>query len=112
MWLGAVLPQIHSEQPGLGGAPGFLAWPNRQGQGALRVHLEHETDGLAQVRYHTFKHSEAPSAVQIKTSELEDRAKDLEHYDLDPFFKSALFKTNGYKYADGVITKSFASDDL
>ena len=31
------------------------------------------------------------------------QAKDLEQYDLEPFLRSALFRTNGYRHQNGVI---------
>lgn len=40
------------------------------------------------------------------------QAKDLEHYDMEPFLRSSLFKANGYKHKEGVITKSFGGEDL
>ncbi|OCF57773.1 minichromosome maintenance protein 2 [Kwoniella mangroviensis CBS 10435] len=50
--------------------------------------------------------------VQIKLNQLEKRAKELEIYDVGPFLKSQLFRTNGYKLIDSegqgkVIEKVF-----
>ncbi|POW15502.1 hypothetical protein PSTT_02107, partial [Puccinia striiformis] len=57
-----------------------------------------------------------PETVSIKVSELEERAKEVEIYDVTPFLKSQLFKTNGYSFQqndreEGLIIKSFGSSN-
>jgi DNA replication licensing factor MCM2 len=49
------------------------------------------------VQLHRHQRGENPASVQIKVSQLETRAKDLEIYDTAPFLRSKLFQTNGYK---------------
>ncbi|CAH7690885.1 minichromosome maintenance protein 2 [Phakopsora pachyrhizi] len=74
------------------------------------------------IRYHVSKikgltgravTSDTPDTVSIKVSELEERAKEVEIYDIGPFLKSQLFKTNGYSFKqqanEPVIIKSFAT---
>lgn len=55
-----------------------------------------------------------PEKVTIKVSELEERAKEVEIYDVGPFLKSQLFKTNGYHFnhqdREPVIIKHFGSN--
>jgi len=48
-----------------------------------------------------------PDRVTVKTAELEERAKDHEIFDAAPFYRSKLFKTNGYRLQNGVIEKVF-----
>jgi DNA replication licensing factor MCM2 len=49
--------------------------------------------------------------VQIKLSELQDRAKEVEIYDLKHFLSCPLFRTNGYKLVGGAtIVKTFGQD--
>lgn len=43
--------------------------------------------------------------MQLK--QLEQRAKDLEIYDVSPFLRSKLFSANGYKVKEGVVEKVF-----
>jgi DNA replication licensing factor MCM2 len=64
------------------------------------------------VRYYALRNNDqAPSQVEIKLSELEERGKEVEIYDLKPFLKCTLFKTNGYKLVGGDrIIKSFTDD--
>lgn len=38
------------------------------------------------------------------------QAKDLEHYDMEPFLNSSLFRANGYRHQHGVITKFFGGE--
>ncbi|KAH9822432.1 MCM2/3/5 family-domain-containing protein [Melampsora americana] len=56
---------------------------------------------------------EPPETIVVKVSELEERAKEVEIYDIGPFLKSQLFKTNGYSYKqqgnEPVIVKDFGA---
>ncbi|KAG0140469.1 hypothetical protein CROQUDRAFT_356950 [Cronartium quercuum f. sp. fusiforme G11] len=55
--------------------------------------------------------AEPPETIVVKVSELEERAKEVEIYDIGPFLTSQLFKTNGYSYKqqgnEPVIVKNF-----
>ena len=64
------------------------------------------------VRYFAIRNNDqAPSEVQIKLSELQDRAKEVEIYDLKHFLSCPLFRTNGYKLVGGAtIVKTFGQD--
>lgn len=64
-------------------------------------------------RYYHFKHKSAPKQITIKITELEERAKELEVYDIHPFFSSAVFKTNGYTLDSSRtnIIKSFSDTE-
>lgn len=64
------------------------------------------------VRYYALRNDDqAPSKVEVKLSELEERGKDVEIYDLKPFLACTLFRTNGYKLVGGDrIVKSFNDD--
>ncbi|ODN83499.1 hypothetical protein L202_01633 [Cryptococcus amylolentus CBS 6039] len=63
------------------------------------------------VQLYRHAHGENPNKVQVKVSQLESRAKELEIYDVQPFLRSRLFGTNGYKVveSDGVrsVEKTF-----
>ncbi|TIC30661.1 MCM-domain-containing protein [Wallemia mellicola] len=59
------------------------------------------------VRRHRAMHFDDPETVQIPINELENRANDVEVYDIQPFLSSKLFLTNGYKYEDNAIKKIF-----
>jgi len=52
-----------------------------------------------------------PSKVSVKTSELEERAKEHEIFDTAPYLRSKLFKNNGYTLRNGVIEKTFINKD-
>ncbi|KIR41925.1 minichromosome maintenance protein 2 [Cryptococcus deuterogattii 99/473] len=52
------------------------------------------------VQLYRHSHGENPARVFIKVSQLEGRAKELEIYDVQPFLRSRLFSTNGYKVVD------------
>jgi len=58
-------------------------------------------------RFHQLQHHEQPESVTVKVSELADQAKGHDIFDINPFLKSKLFVTNGYKANDGVIEKRF-----
>ncbi|KAL1413566.1 MCM DNA helicase complex subunit [Vanrija albida] len=53
-----------------------------------------------------------PEKVTVRVGQLEDRAKEMELYDVQPFMRSALFKANGYAFVagegHGTIIKTFA----
>ncbi|EIW68302.1 hypothetical protein TREMEDRAFT_39804 [Tremella mesenterica DSM 1558] len=54
---------------------------------------------IVKERVQLYRHQRGtnPETVSIKVSQLEQRAKDLEIYDVGPFLRSKLFGTNGYK---------------
>jgi DNA replication licensing factor MCM2 len=64
------------------------------------------------VRYHTLRNGDQPpSEVQVKLSELQERAREVEIHDLQHFLSCALFKTNGYKVVGGDrIVKQFGNE--
>ena len=64
------------------------------------------------VRYHALRNADqAPAEVQVKLSELQERAKEVEIYDLKHFLSCTLFRTNGYRLVGGdKIVKSFSND--
>ncbi|CAE6367351.1 unnamed protein product, partial [Rhizoctonia solani] len=53
------------------------------------------------------QHKTPPTEVTIQVTELEARAKEHDIFDLAPFLRSRLFSANGYKHANGNITKTF-----
>ncbi|KAJ3553567.1 hypothetical protein NM688_g3539 [Phlebia brevispora] len=57
------------------------------------------------VRYYQLQKHQQPELVTVKVSELEERAKDHDIYDVAPFLRSKLFTANGYKLQDGTISK-------
>ncbi|KEI42805.1 uncharacterized protein L969DRAFT_57704 [Mixia osmundae IAM 14324] len=63
------------------------------------------------VRYHVYKYGEQPNSIRINLSELADRAKDLEIFDVQPFLQTKLFRNNGYRFANDAITKTFGEAD-
>lgn len=47
----------------------------------------------------------------VKLSDLQERAKEVEIYDLKHFLSCSLFRTNGYRLVGGdKIVKSFSND--
>ncbi|WVO14570.1 hypothetical protein L204_102205 [Cryptococcus depauperatus] len=52
------------------------------------------------VQLYRHSHGENPEHVVVKVSQLEQRARELEIYDVQPYLKSRLFATNGYKMVD------------
>ena len=59
------------------------------------------------VRKFRATHFDDPQLVQIPLKELENRASEVEVYDVQPFLSSKLFATNGYKFENNQIQKSF-----
>ncbi|KAF6760260.1 MCM-domain-containing protein [Ephemerocybe angulata] len=62
------------------------------------------------VRFHQLQYREQPAKVAVKVAELEERAKEHDIYDIQPFLKSKLFSTNGYKDVGGNIEKVFRTE--
>ncbi|THH19967.1 hypothetical protein EW146_g1327 [Bondarzewia mesenterica] len=58
-------------------------------------------------RYHQLQRHEQPELVTVKVSELEERAKEHDIFDMAPFLRSRLFSTNGYILNGDVIEKKF-----
>jgi len=54
---------------------------------------------------------QAPPKISVQTSELEERAREHEIFDMARYLRSKVFKTNGYTLRNGVIEKSFISKD-
>lgn len=52
-------------------------------------------------RIYQLSRHEPASQVTVKVGDLEERAKEHEIYDITPFLRSKLFKTNGYKVIQG-----------
>ncbi|KAK7692874.1 MCM DNA helicase complex subunit [Cerrena zonata] len=52
-----------------------------------------------------------PERVNVKVSELDERAKEHDIFDTAPFLRSKLFAANGYSFKDGVIEKVFKRGD-
>ncbi|KAG5353782.1 hypothetical protein C0989_002565 [Termitomyces sp. Mn162] len=61
-------------------------------------------------RLYQLRKHEQPEVVTVKLSDLEERAKEHEIFDMTPFLRSKLFATNGYKVKDRVIEKRFRLD--
>ncbi|PPQ97381.1 hypothetical protein CVT26_006615 [Gymnopilus dilepis] len=61
-------------------------------------------------RFHQLQRHEQPEKVVVKLSELEDKAKEHDIFDVSPFLRSKLFKTNGYILKDKTIEKHFRVD--
>jgi len=61
-------------------------------------------------RFHQLRKYEQPELVTVKLSELEERAKEHDIFDITPFLRSKLFATNGYKLKDRAIEKRFRVD--
>ncbi|KAH0589034.1 MCM DNA helicase complex subunit [Termitomyces sp. 'cryptogamus'] len=61
-------------------------------------------------RLYQLRKHEQPEVVTVKLSDLEERAKEHEIFDITPFLRSKLFATNGYKVKDRVIEKRFRLD--
>ncbi|KAF8897032.1 MCM2/3/5 family-domain-containing protein [Gymnopilus junonius] len=58
-------------------------------------------------RFYQLQRHEQPEKVVVKLSELEDKAKEHDIFDVSPFLRSKLFKTNGYLLKDKTIEKHF-----
>jgi DNA replication licensing factor MCM2 len=67
----------------------------------------------AQLHWH--QRGANPDQVTVRVAQLEQRAKEVEVFDVGPFLRSKLFATNGYKFVpgegSGSIVKEFASDN-
>ncbi|KAF8743961.1 hypothetical protein AX14_013363 [Amanita brunnescens Koide BX004] len=61
-------------------------------------------------RFYQLQRHEQPELVTIQVSELEERAKEHDIYDVNPFLHSKLFATNGYKLKNGNIEKRFSNN--
>ncbi|KAG6886144.1 hypothetical protein C0993_000662 [Termitomyces sp. T159_Od127] len=61
-------------------------------------------------RLHQLRRHEQPEVVTVKLSDLEERAKEHDIFDIKPFLRSKVFATNGYKVKDRVIEKRFRVD--
>ncbi|THV02336.1 MCM-domain-containing protein [Dendrothele bispora CBS 962.96] len=61
-------------------------------------------------RFYMFQRREQPELIEVKVSELEERAKGHEIYDIAPFLHSKLFSANGYEFDENVIVKRFRMD--
>lgn len=61
------------------------------------------------VQLYRHQRGENPPAVQVQLKQLEQRAKDLEIYDVAPFLRSKLFAANGYTVREGVVEKVFGA---
>ncbi|KLO19458.1 MCM-domain-containing protein [Schizopora paradoxa] len=59
------------------------------------------------VRFYQLQRHEQPDKVSINVTELDEKAKEHDIYDTQPFLRSRLFHANGYTLADGVIEKTF-----
>lgn len=63
------------------------------------------------VRYHALRNNDQPpTEVQVKLAELQERAKDVEIYDLKHFLTCPLFRANGYRVVGDRIVKDFGQD--
>ncbi|KAF9451935.1 MCM-domain-containing protein [Macrolepiota fuliginosa MF-IS2] len=58
-------------------------------------------------RYHQLTKQAQPEFVTVQLSELEERAKEHDIYDIAPFLRSKVFANNGYKVKDNTIEKRF-----
>jgi len=60
-------------------------------------------------KMYQFRHRMLPKEVQVDVEDLDSRARDLNIYDIQPFFKSQLLPRNHYKVdlSRGVIIKSY-----
>lgn len=67
----------------------------------------------AQIYWH--QRQANPDRISVRVAQLEQRAKEVEIYDVGPFLRSRLFKANGYKLVPGegagAIEKVFVVDD-
>ncbi|KAG6845873.1 MCM DNA helicase complex subunit [Tephrocybe sp. NHM501043] len=61
-------------------------------------------------RFHQLQRHEQPELVTVKLTDLEERAKEHDIFDITPFLRSKLFATNGYQVKDRVIEKRFRVD--
>ncbi|KDR75810.1 hypothetical protein GALMADRAFT_211235 [Galerina marginata CBS 339.88] len=61
-------------------------------------------------RFHQLQRHEQPENVVVKLSELEEKAKEHDIFDISSFLRSKLFKTNGYIQRDKTIEKHFRMD--
>ncbi|KZT04684.1 MCM-domain-containing protein [Laetiporus sulphureus 93-53] len=62
-------------------------------------------------RYYQLHNNQQPEVVSIKTSELDERAKEHDIFDTTPFLRSKLFAANGYRLKDDVIEKIFTHSE-
>ncbi|KAL1662397.1 MCM-domain-containing protein [Schizophyllum commune] len=61
-------------------------------------------------RFYQLQRRQPPELVTVKVSELEDKAKEHDIYDISPFLHSKLFATNGYTLVNDTIEKRFRID--
>lgn len=61
-------------------------------------------------RFHQLHTYEQPNLVTVNVSELEDRAKEHDIFDITPFLRSKVFAANGYVLKSHVIEKRFRKD--
>ncbi|THG95559.1 hypothetical protein EW026_g6122 [Hermanssonia centrifuga] len=59
------------------------------------------------VRLYQLQRHQQPEVISLKVSELEERAKEHDIFDVAPFLRSKLFAANGYTLHDGTISKAF-----
>ncbi|THG97705.1 hypothetical protein EW026_g4348 [Hermanssonia centrifuga] len=59
------------------------------------------------VRLYQLQRHQQPEVISLKVSELEERAKEHDIFDVAPFLRSKLFAANGYSLHDGTISKAF-----
>lgn len=68
------------------------------------------------MRFTHYRHhdDEAPMVVSVPLTELEERAKSVELYDVRPFLLSRVFRANGYQWNEtrGTITKQFGTHTI
>ncbi|KAJ6625555.1 MCM-domain-containing protein [Mycena sp. CBHHK59/15] len=62
-------------------------------------------------RLHQLQRREQPELVTVKLTELEEKAKGHDIFDIAPFLRSKLFSANGYKVNEAVIEKRFRIGD-
>jgi len=58
-------------------------------------------------RYYQLQRHSQPAKVSVKISELEEKAKEHDIFDVAPFLRCKLFQTNGYVLSDKNIEKHF-----
>jgi DNA replication licensing factor MCM2 len=59
------------------------------------------------VQLHRHQRGTNPESVRVTIKQLENRAKELEIYDVKPFLAGKLFRNNGYKVVGGEVEKVF-----
>lgn len=62
-------------------------------------------------RFYQLQRHQQPDVISIKTSELDERAKEHDIFDTTPFLRSRLFTANGYRLKDDMIEKTFLHAD-